>query len=114
METIEHSPEMLKAVIAQLTQSWKGGEKNFCEAVDGSERRRVQLKLDVVLDCAEMLPVVSSDLSWKRNVEEGKLKVVKTYHTGLVKSELEDPQQQALLPAGDSGAKPAKATPAAK
>lgn len=97
MEVIEHSEEMLKQAINQLTAHWRKAEQKFCSSMEDTPRRKLNLKLDLTLDCSENTPVVTTDLSWKDNDTEVDLKVVKTYHTTQIKTVLPDPSQPELL-----------------
>lgn len=95
-EILEQSQDMWRSVIKQFADHWAKGRETFCRNMADSDRRRINLKLDITLDASENAPVVSTDLSWKDSDEEGGLKVVKTFHTGLVKAVMKDPNQPDL------------------
>lgn len=89
----EH-PLLFKA-LTHVGKLWSRCEGKFMDAMDGSDRKQIQVSFGVILNTKERAPVVDTTISFKDKAKESGISVVKTYRLSET-DELEDPDAPPL------------------
>lgn len=86
---------LLHRALTHAGNLWVRCEKKFMDAMDGSDRKQIQVAFAVTLNTKEKLPVVDVQISFKDKAKESGLDVVKTYRLSETE-EIEDPDAPPL------------------
>lgn len=87
-------PLLFKA-LTHVGKLWSRCESKFMDAMDGSDRKQIQVSFGVILNTKERAPVVDTTISFKDKAKESGISVVKTYRLSET-DELEDPDAPPL------------------
>lgn len=87
-------PLLFKA-LTHVGKLWARCETKFMDAMDGSDRKQIQVNFGVILNTKERAPVVDTTISFKDKAKESGISVVKTYRLSET-DELEDPDAPPL------------------
>lgn len=88
------SSDLLERAQAQIAQLWTDCQKKFFNALDDSDRKRIDVNFSVTIDCSESMPVLDTEISFKDNAKEGGMRVTKSFRKNI--TEEMDPEQMPL------------------
>lgn len=80
----------------QSQELWKEHQKLFAQAIEDSEKRRINLTFSATVDLSEADPILTSVLSWKDKTEESGMEVTKTFRSQAKR--FNDDSNQGKLP----------------
>jgi hypothetical protein len=86
---------LLHKALGHVGKLWTRCEKKFMDALDGSERKTIQVGFSVLLNLKERAPVVDTTISFKDKTKESGMSVIKTFRLSET-DELEDPDAPPL------------------
>lgn len=86
---------LLHKVLTHVGKLWVRCEGKFMDAMDGSDRKQIQVSFASILNTKERAPVVDTTIIFKDKGKESGISVVKTYRLSET-DELEDPDAPAL------------------
>jgi hypothetical protein len=86
---------LLHRALTHAGKLWIRCEKKFMDAMDGSDRKQIQVSFGVIINTKEKMPVVDTTISFKDKTKESGMSVIKTYRLSETE-ELEDPEAPPL------------------
>src|SRR5690349_3925187 len=94
VKELQH-PELLEKLLAHVEKLYRDHEKRFIQALEDSDRRKIQLGFDSVLDLSDSAPDVDTSLTFKDRDEEGGMTVTKTFKA-RIREHMDDPNQEQI------------------
>jgi hypothetical protein len=86
---------LLAKAIEQITELWEKRNKKFFDALEDSEKRRINVNFCVTLDLSESAPIIDTEISFKDNCKESGMNVTKTFRDST-SEQLDDPKAPPL------------------
>lgn len=89
------NPEILEKILKDVEDLYRQCEKKFMNALEDSDRRKIQLNYSFLIDKSDSVPQLDTALKFKDKTSESGMSVIKTF-TIRAKTQMEDPNQPAL------------------
>ena len=86
---------LLDKALDQIRDLWEKRAKKFMQALDDSDRKRIDVVFTVTLDLSESAPIIDTQISFRDKCKESGMNVTKTLRDST-SERLEDPRAPGL------------------